>query len=83
MWIKILIIFFAGILETYLFAGWNLSVNKKQVYISTLLMVSYMIIYLVILDMAFGDKNSLLMIFSYTIACGVGNFFRVKQEKRK
>jgi uncharacterized protein YebE (UPF0316 family) len=83
MWIKLLIVFIAGIIETFLFTGWTLAANKKQVWLSTILMITYMFTYLVILDMAFADKNSMFMIISYTIACGIGNFIRVNQEHLK
>jgi len=83
MWIKLTIVFIAGIIETFLFTGWTLAANKKQVWLSTILMVTYMFTYLIILDMAFADKNSMFMILSYTIACGIGNFIRVNQEHIK
>ena len=81
MFLKVLIIFIAGVIETFLFTGWNLAVNKKQIYLSTILMLSYMLTYLLILDAAFKDQNSIIMIVSYTVACGVGNFIRVYREK--
>lgn len=81
--IKALIIFTAGIIETFMFTGWNLSANKKQVYLSSILMFLYMITYLFILDTAFKDSNSKLLILVYAISCGVGNFLRVNQEKKK
>ena len=81
--IKLLAIFIFGTLETYLYTGWNLSANKKQAYLSSLLMFIYMTIYLLILDAAFKDSNSILMIMDYALACATGNFIRVKQEKIK
>jgi uncharacterized protein YebE (UPF0316 family) len=79
--IKILGIFIFGTIETYLYTGWNLSANKKQKYLSSLLMFIYMTIYLLILDVAFKDKNSNIMIMDYALACALGNFLRVRQEK--
>jgi len=78
--IKLILIFIFGTLETYLYTGWNLSANKKQVYLSTILMFIYMMIYLIILDAAFKDNNSILMIGDYSLACALGNFLRVRQE---
>jgi len=77
---KVLLIFIFGTIETYLYTGWNLSANKKQVYLSTILMFVYMMIYLIILDAAFKDSNSILMIADYSLACALGNFLRVRQE---
>jgi len=80
---KVLIIFIFGIIETFFFTWWNLSANKKQVYLSSILMLGYMIIYLLILDIAFKDTNSKLMLLVYAVACGIGNFIRIKHEKNK
>jgi uncharacterized protein YebE (UPF0316 family) len=83
MWTKLLIIFVAGIVETYMFTGWSLAANKKQAYLSSILMLTYMIVYLLILDAAFKDSNSKLMIVDYALSCALGNFIRVKQESKK
>lgn len=80
--IKILIIFIAGAIETFLFTWWNLSANKKQVNTSSLLMFIYMSMYLYILDYAFKDVNSKLMIMSYVIGCTLGNYLKVKMESK-
>lgn len=81
--IKFIIIFFAGMIETYLFTGWSLSANKGKKYISSILMFTYMMLYLKIIDIALKDANTTLMIFSYALSCGFGNFIRVRQEKNK
>lgn len=81
--IKILLIFIFGIIETFLFTWWNLSANKKQVYVSSILMFIYMTMYLMIIDTAFKDINSKIMIICYAIGCGLGNFIRVKKEKNE
>lgn len=81
--IKFWLIFIAGIIETWLFTAWNLSANRLKPTFSSLMMMSYMIIYLKILDIAFKDINSTLMIISYVLACGLGNYLKVKHEKNK
>jgi uncharacterized protein YebE (UPF0316 family) len=81
--LKILIIFIAGVIETFLFTWWNLSANKKQIYVSSILMLTYMMMYLMILDTAFKDINSKLMIVTYAIGCAIGNYLRVNHEKDK
>ena len=80
---KILIIFIAGVIETYLFTGWTIAANKSKAILSSILMLTYMITYLLILDAAFKDTNSKLMIITYAIACAVGNYIRVKKEKNE
>jgi len=80
--IKFIIIFIAGVIETYLFTGWSISANKGQKYLSSLLMLIYMIFYLLILDTAFKDTNSKLMILDYALSCALGNYLRVNHEKK-
>lgn len=82
MLIKILGIFIFGTIETYIYTGWNLSANKQQKYLSSLLMFIYMMMYLLILDIAFKDKNSIIMILDYASACALGNFLRINHEKK-
>jgi uncharacterized protein YebE (UPF0316 family) len=79
--LKIIIIFIAGVVETYLFTGWSIAANKAKAILSSILMLTYMITYLLILDTAFKDKNSVLMILDYAISCAVGNYIRVKKEQ--
>lgn len=81
MLLKILGIFIAGMIETFLYTGWCLAANKKKIISSSLLMLIYMIIYLSIIDYAIKDANTLLMILTYALSCGVGNFMRVFLEK--
>ena len=80
--IKLLLIFIFGIIETYMFTGWSISANKGQKYLSSVLMFAYMMVYLFILDTAFKDSNSKLMILTYALSCGVGNYLRVNYEKK-
>ena len=83
MIIILLIILIAGIFETWLYTGWAITANQKKVYLSSILMFIYMLTYLLILNTAFKDDNSILIILVYSISCMIGNFIRVKQEKRK
>ena len=81
--IKLIIIFLAGIIETYLFTGWSISANKGQKYLSSILMLVYMSTYLLILNFAFKDTNSTLMILDYSLSCCLGNYLRVRQESKR
>jgi uncharacterized protein YebE (UPF0316 family) len=83
MWIKLLIIFIAGVLETYLFTGWTITANQKKAMVSSILMFVYMTAYLFILDIAFKDSNSKMLLLTYAVSCGIGNFIRVRQERNK
>ena len=80
---KLLLIFIAGTVETYLFTGWSLKANEHKAIISSILMISYIIIYLKIVDWVLKDANTLLMIISYALSCGLGNYIRVRYENRK
>jgi hypothetical protein len=81
--IKFILIFISGAIETYMYTGWALSATQKKVWVSSILMFSYMMVYLKIIDLALKDANTTLMIFSYALSCGLGNFIRVRQEKNK
>jgi len=79
---KFILIFFIGTIETWLFAKWNLKANQQQAISSSIMMMMYMSVYLLILDMIFKDSNSKILILSYVLACGLGNFIAVKYERK-
>lgn len=81
--IKITLIFFFGLIETFLYTMWCLSANRKELNKSTILMTIYMIIYLGIISYAIKDKETLALIISYSLACGAGNYLEILWEKRK
>lgn len=80
---KYLIIFLVGILETFLYTGYLISVELRQKIISSMLMFVYMSIYLSIIAFAIKDVDSIFMILVYAFSCGIGNFLRVSYEKKK
>jgi uncharacterized protein YebE (UPF0316 family) len=81
--IKMLIIFIIGLLEQLLYTSYLVSINKKQVYKSTILMMSYMSIYLFIISYAIKDTNTVPLLLTYTFACGIGNYCIMRWENRK
>ena len=81
--IKFILILIVGIIETMFFTKWNLRANKARAINSSLMMMIYMSIYLIILDTIFKDNNSKLLIISYVLACGIGNYLTVKNENSK
>lgn len=81
--IKITLIFFFGLIETFLYTMWCLSANRKELNKSTILMTIYMIIYLGIISYAIKDKETLALIISYSLTCGAGNYLEILWEKRK
>ena len=80
--IKFIIILIVGTLETWFFVKWNLRANKQRAINSSMMMMLYMSIYLLILDTIFKDINSKFLIVAYVLACGLGNYFAVKNEKK-
>ena len=80
---KYLIIFLVGILETFLYTGYLISVELRQKIISSILMFVYMSIYLSVIAFAIKDVNSLFMILVYAFSCSIGNYLRVSYEKQK
>jgi len=79
--LKFIIILIVGTIETYFFTKWSLRANKQRAINSSIMMMAYMTIYLLILDTIFKDANSKMLILAYVIACGIGNFIAVKGEK--
>ncbi len=72
---KALIIFSAGLIEQIMYTLYLLSVSRYLIGISTILMSSYMIIYLLIINYAIKDeKNSLPLLLTYAISSGIGNY---------
>jgi uncharacterized membrane protein YwaF len=83
MVIKLLIILICGTVETFLYTAWCLSANRKEITKSSLLMTVYMMIYLGIISYAIKDTNTGLLIFTYAISCGIGNYLELLWEKRR
>ena len=79
--LKFIIILIVGTIETYFFTKWSLRANKQRAINSSIMMMAYMTIYLLILDTIFKDANSKMLILAYVTACGIGNFIAVKGEK--
>jgi quinol-cytochrome oxidoreductase complex cytochrome b subunit len=82
MIIKLLIIFFVGLLEQILYTSYLISVDKRQLYISTLLMFIYMCLYLGIVAYSIAQQNW-LMLAVYAMACGIGNYFTILWENKR
>jgi uncharacterized protein YebE (UPF0316 family) len=80
MLLKLILVFLIGLVETFLYAGYILSVTKKQVYLSSILMLIYMTIYLSIITFVVKDINTFELIIIYALSCGIGNFIRIKRE---
>jgi uncharacterized protein YebE (UPF0316 family) len=82
MLIKFLLILIIGTAETWCFTKWSLRANKQRAINSSVMMMLYMTIYLKILDSIFKDTNTNILIIAYVLACGIGNFIAVKNEKK-
>jgi multidrug transporter EmrE-like cation transporter len=80
--IKVILVFIVGFIEQLLYTAYLLSVNKKQVKASTLLMVAYMTIYLFIITYAIKDTNTIPLLIAYALACGAGNYCIMLWENR-
>ena len=83
IWLKLILIFIAGIIETILYTGHLLAVDKRNIISASSLMFIYMFTYLTIISWVIKDSNSILMIFVYCLSCAVGVYIRMKYEKDK
>jgi hypothetical protein len=72
---KILAIFGAGLVEQMLYTLYLLAVGRYMIIPSTLLMFTYMVIYLLIINYAIKDeKNTIPLLIVYALSSGVGNY---------
>jgi len=80
--IKFILVFVLGTIETFLYTAWCLSANRKQIYRSSILMFVYMVLYLGLIAFALKDTNTIGLIITYALSCGVGNYLELLWEKR-
>jgi uncharacterized protein YebE (UPF0316 family) len=80
--IKFFIILIVGTIETIFFTKWSLKANKQKAISSSIMMMLYMSIYLLILNTIFTDSHSKVLIIAYVLACGIGNYLAVQNEKK-
>lgn len=81
--IKVILVFIIGLLEQLLYTKYIISVDKRQTIASTVYMITYMSIYLFIIDYAIKDSNTVPLLVAYALACGAGNYIAMKWEVRK
>lgn len=79
--LKLLIIFFVGLAEQILYTSYLISVDKRQLYISTFLMFIYMCLYLGIVAYSVAQQNW-LMLAVYALSCGIGNYFTILWDRK-
>ena len=75
---KFLIIFLCGLVETWLYAWYLLSINKHKAIRSSLVLIIQMAVYLAIIAYVIKDMNTFRLIGIYCLGCGLGNFLKVK-----
>ena len=83
MFIKAVIIFLAGFLETLIYTAYLISIERRRIMLSTILMGFYMMAYLLIVAYAIKDTNSILLLVIYSLSCALGNFIVLNREKQK
>jgi len=81
--IKIILIFIIGLLEQMLYTAYIISVTKRQKYLSSLLMLVYMSLYLLIVAYAMKDSQTIPLLITYAVSCGLGNLITMLIETRK
>ena len=81
--IKIIGVFIIGFVEQCLYTMYLISVTKRQVILSSILMFVYMSLYLFIVAYALKDSNTIILLISYSIACCFGNFITMIFEKKR
>jgi len=71
---KMLIVFITGLVEQTLYTLYILSVGRYMILASTVLMMTYMTTYLLLMNYALKDNKAVKLLITYAIACGVGNY---------
>ena len=81
MIIKFVTVFLIGLLEQILYTSYLISVDKRQLYLSTFLMFVYMCLYLGIVAYSINQQNWLILAV-YALSCGIGNYFTILLDKK-
>jgi uncharacterized protein YebE (UPF0316 family) len=79
--IKLIFIFLIGLIETFVNVAFLISVNKKQVWISTILEFVYSIIYLFVVAYALRADDTFSILIAYAVGCSAGTYIRMKREQ--
>jgi len=78
---KIAIIFFAGLIEQFGYTLYLLAVNRYMIIASSILMFSYMTIYLLIINkIAKDEKDSIKLLLFYALSSGIGNWIAMSMH---
>ena len=71
---KIILVFIVGFIEQLLYTLYIISVGKNLIAISSILMFSYMILYLTIISKIVKEKEGVILLVTYALSCGIGNW---------
>ena len=74
------ILFGAGLLEQFGYTLYLIAVNKYMSLVSSILMFSYMIVYLWIVRKTSTEKEGWKLILVYALACGLGNYIAMSMK---
>jgi uncharacterized protein YebE (UPF0316 family) len=80
MFKKIIILFIIGLLEQLLYTLYIIAIGKYLIFISSILMFSYMVLYLLIISKVVKEKEGLILLLDYALACGVGNYMAMSMH---
>lgn len=68
-----IIVFIVGLVEQLLYTMYIIAVGKYLTIISSILMFSYMVLYLLIINKVVKEKDGIILLLTYASACGIGN----------
>lgn len=75
-----LVLFGAGLLEQFGYTLYLIAVNKYMEIASSVLMFSYMVVYLWIVRKTSTEKEGWKLILVYALACGIGNYIAMAMK---
>jgi len=79
--LKVLIVFLVGLIEQVLYTMYLISVDKRQTNLSSILMFTYMCLYLFVIAFALKDAQAVILLIAYAASCGIGNYLVMLWEK--
>lgn len=78
-----LIVFICGLIEQIGYTLYLLSVDKRKVFLSSIIMFFYFSFYLIIIAYAIKHANTIPLLLTYSLSTGIGNFIVMKYEVTK
>ena len=75
---QVLIVLVAGLVETAIYTAYLILLGNKRPLHSSVLMTMYIFVYFWLLKYIIKDHESFILIATYAISCGMGNYLAMR-----